>query len=224
VNRWLRLGIYIVVLLGFSELAPRAADSIRSNVAESFRVPAAGMVPTLYPGDHFFVNKRSYDHRPPERGDVVIFWAARDGNQVVPADSDPELPRERFLKRVVAVPGDRVRVAGDTVYLNGSPIPASPAGSTTEGGRALELFTESIDGITYGVAHDPDFANSDFPEVEVPPDRYFLLGDNRDNSRDSRHYGTVLRSDIIGQASHIYFSLHPATGKLAWARVGMRVQ
>lgn len=224
INGWLRLVVYVVFLVAFSEATTRSAVWIRSAVAEPFRVPAAGMVPTLYPGDHFFVEKRAYDRAPPQRGDIVVFWIARDGTQAVPADSRPELPREQFVKRVVAVPGDRIRVTGDAVYLNGAPLSVSRSGSITEAGHQFDLWSEAINGTSYTIARDPSRTSPDSPEVVVPSGRYFLLGDNRDNSNDSRYWGTVLGTDIIGQVSHLYFSRNPSTGELAWARVGMRVE
>jgi signal peptidase I len=151
VNRWLRLAIYVVFLVAFSEAATRSAGWIRSDVAEPFRAPAAGMAPTLYPGDHFFVAKRAYLRAPPQRGDVVVFWIARDETQVVPADSRPELPREQFVKRVVAIPGDHIRVTADAVFLNGTPLSVSRAGSTTEAGDQLEIWSESINGTAYTI-------------------------------------------------------------------------
>lgn len=224
VNRWLRFVIYVVFLFAFSEVATRSAGWIRSDVAEPFRAPAAGMVPTLYPGDCFFVDKRAYLRAPPERGDVVVFWIARDGTQVVPADSRPELPREQFVKRVVAVPGDRIRVTADAVYRNGTPLSASRAGSTTEAGHRLELWSESINSTSYTIARDPSWTSPDFPEVVVPSGRYFVIGDNRDHSNDSRYWGTILGADIIGEVSHLYFSKNPRTGEFAWERIGMRVE
>jgi signal peptidase I len=223
-GRWPRLAMCIVVVVGFSEISTRAAEAIRSNVVESFRAPSGGMIPTLHPGDHFFVDKRSYNHRSPARGEVVVFWAARDGHDVVPLDSNASLPREQFIKRVVGVPGDRVRIEGDLVFLNGSALPLEDAGSISESGREFKVFAESSDNGSYTVAHDPNLNWPDFGEVTIGDDRFFLLGDNRDNSRDSRHFGTISRQHIVGRATHIYFSLHPATGELAWSRVGMRVQ
>jgi signal peptidase I len=224
VNRWLRLAIYLAFLVAFSEGATRSARWIRSDVAEPFRAPAAGMVPTLYPGDHFFVDKRAYLRALPQRGDIVVFWIARDGTQVVPADSRLELPREQFVKRVVGVPGDRILVTGDAVHLNGAPLSVSRSGSTTEAGHQLELWSESINGTSYTIARDPSRTSPDSPEVVVPPGRYFVLGDNRDHSNDSRYWGTILGAEIIGEVSHLYFSRNPSTGDFAWERIGMRVE
>ena len=223
VNRWARLAIYAAILVGFGAASNHVNEWIKSRIIESIRIPADGMVPTLYPGDRLLIDKRAYAHTAPSRGDVVVLSATRDGGRIVPADSRPDLPRERFLKRIVASPGDRIRVAGGTVFLNGTPLTQTPAGSASEGGHELELFRETLDRSSYAIARDRSAPRPDTEEVVVPPDRYFVIGDNRDWSSDSRFWGTISRADIVGRAYQVWFSFHPVYRHLAWDRFGLRI-
>lgn len=223
-GRWRRVVVYALYLAAFSTLAMKAAWWVRSEVAEPFRAPSAAMVPTLQVGDHFFADKRAYLDREPQRGDVVVFWIGRDGTQMVPADSQPGLPLERFVKRVVGVPGDRIEIGIDTLRLNGLNVSVSPAGTTDAAGESLELFTELLGRRSYTVARDRSLARSLPTEFVVPPGRYFMLGDNRDHSNDSRFWGTVARASIIGRVTHLYFSRHPGSGAFWWSRVGKSIE
>ena len=187
------------------------ALTLRSLVYEPFNIPSASMLPTLRVGDYLFVAKWPYGYSrfslplgpplmdgrvlgsDPVRGDVVVFKS--------PADN-----RTDFIKRVVGLPGDRVRVTGGRLEINGRLIPKTPLGGTrfaeTIGARRYEVLDQVVGG-----SHD------DTPLVTVPAGSYFMLGDNRDDSADSRlsiadgGVGLVPAANLIGRASVVFFSV-----------------
>lgn len=211
----------------------------KPNLGEPLRVPSGGMFPTLLIGDHFFTNPLLYRRRDPQRGDVVIITVAHDGSATFPADQRPELPRERLVKRIVGVPGDQIAFSGSRLLLNGEP--ATDAKPRTEfidpQGRTLVAFSERLDEREYQILDSPAF---DLPAAGpsiVEPGRYFVAGDNRDYSKDSRFFGTVSRAHVIAPISRIYWSwdfngayrelsrpsrvLQLLTRHTRWSRIGL---
>jgi len=182
----------------------------RTAVADWNPIPSASMHPTLLEGDVVFVNRLAYNVKlpftdivvvplgDPQRGDIVTFSSPRDGT--------------RLIKRIVGVPGDRIEMHGDMLTVNGlaahyddlwqAPDPVSP-------GRTLASVhaTEHLAGSERSVQFLPTVhARRDMAPLVVPPDHYFMLGDNRDNSEDSRYIGVVPRALLIGKANHIVVS------------------
>jgi signal peptidase I len=245
-----RIGDQLLILSGAAALAL----GVRFFVAEPFRIPSESMLPTLLVGDHLFVDKLAYGprlpgsdrHLPPlrepRRGEVVVFEAARRGARIFPADLRPELPRERFVKRIVGLPGDVVEVRGDEVRVNGERLGAPGAGRALRDGegRLLRCRREHSGPRTWEVADDPAREGGERLHLRVPEGRYFLMGDNRDHSSDSRIWGTVERSDLTGPARWLYWSwdwrgplrelLHPRTWwsllaeRTRWERVGETIR
>jgi signal peptidase I len=228
---------------------------IRAFVIEPYRIPSGSMFPTLLVGDHLFVNKFIYgiklpfsdlrlpSLRDPERGDVVVFTVAQRGSQTYPADQRPDLPREEFVKRIIGVPGDRIAFRGGRVFVNGEPVESQVLGETFEDDAGNPL---AVSEVTLG---DRRFRTLDDPHVSFPgptdtitvePGRYFMLGDNRDHSKDSRFWGSVRLAEIKGPAFILYWSwdfnggwgelFNPLTlfdlltQKMRWDRIGDRVQ
>jgi signal peptidase I len=157
---------------------------------------------------------------------------------VVPADRRPDLPREDFIKRIVGVPGDTIEVRDDAVVLNGTRLPHEPTGETfrDELGRTLRVHREDLLGCEHEWLSVPGMRGPEQSRFTVEPGRYFVMGDNRDNSNDSRIWGTVRFEEIKGPAWRLYFSwdfnggwlplLNPATylnAEWRWSRVGDRV-
>lgn len=206
-------------LLGMAAAAG-VALGVRHFVAEPFRIPSESMLPTLVVGDHLFVDKLAYGarlpgseaHLPslrePRRGEVVVFEAARRGVDIVPADLHPKLPRERFVKRIVGLPGDLVEVRGDEVRVNGELL-AQPGAARLlrdREGRPLRCRVERSGARSWEVADDPAFRQDGAVRLRVPEGRYFVMGDNRDHSSDSRIWGTVAREALTGPARFLYWS------------------
>ena len=201
-------------------LAVLIALGIRAFVIEPYRIPSGSMFPTLLIGDHLFVNKFVYGIkipftrirlpglRAPERGDVVVFSVAKRGAQTYPADLRPELPTEEFVKRIVGIPGDRIEFREGSLWVNGEPVASRPTGQSFEddAGRELAIAEVEMDDRSFRILDDPQVSLRGFDPVEVPPGRYFVLGDNRDHSKDSRFWGTVDLAEMKGPAMILYWS------------------
>lgn len=228
--------------VGTLGLALLIAVGIRAFAFEPFRIPSGSMFPTLLIGDHLFVNKFVYGIkmpfgearlpaiRAPARGEIVVFSVARDGGQTIPADRRPDLPREQFVKRVIGLPGDRIAFRDGEVFVNGERVEALDAGELFEDdyGRQLDVREVALGERRFRILDDPAIDPPPDAERVVEPGRYFMLGDNRDHSKDSRVWGTVRLAEIVGPAFVLYWSwdfngrwielLDPAT----WWRADMR--
>jgi signal peptidase I len=186
--------------------------SVRSAVADWNDVPTGSMKPTILIGDRIFVNKLAYDLKfpftgwrlatwgDPDRGDIVTCWSPENGS--------------RLVKRVVGVPGDRIAMQGGRLLLNGQPLQYQPAAEDSilplmgEDAQGKLFYTEDLGGVRHAVAYEPGKRSiRDFAPVTIPEGKYFMMGDNRDNSADSRYFGFVDRSEIIGQATGVALSL-----------------
>ena len=231
-------------------LAVLIALGIRALVIEPFRIPSESMLPTLLIGDHLFVNKFLYGAkvpftdwrlpglREPRRGDVVVFEVARRGGGIYPADRYADLPRDRFVKRIVGVPGDTIEVVDGSVKVNGAPLERRELQESfvDEMGNSLRFEVEVMDERAHAVLRDPALAPRDQAPFRVEPGRYFMMGDNRDHSNDSRSWGTVRFEEFKGPAFILYWSwdwngswselLRPTTWwsllgeKMRWGRIG----
>ena len=186
--------------------------SIRSSLADWNDVPTGSMKPTILEGDRIFVNKLAYDLKVPfttwhlaewsnpQRGDVVVFYSPHDG--------------KRLVKRVVGLPGDTIELRNDALILNGQPVPYKPIAEdllreVAPQDLSRSVFAiEDLPGQSHRVAAIPAApALRNFGPFQVPADRYFMMGDNRDDSFDSRYYGAVERKQIVGHATAIVLSL-----------------
>jgi signal peptidase I len=242
--------------IGTLVLAVAIALAIRAFIIEPFRIPSGSMLPTLLIGDHLFVNKFVYGIkipfsdirlpglREPERGEVIVFTVAKRGGDTFPADHQPDLPTEEFVKRIIGLPGDRIEFRGGAVYVNGRMFDVEPLEENfqdEDGGRSLRVQQVTLEeGRSFRTLDDPilDFRPKK-SVITVEPGRYFMLGDNRDHSKDSRVWGTVRLAEIKGPAFLLYWSwnfngswgelLNPLTWwdllvhQMRWDRIGDRV-
>lgn len=189
------------------------ATSFRSAIADWNDVPTGSMNPTILEGDRIFVNKLAYDLRipfttwrlarwdDPRRGEIVVFFSPADG--------------KRLVKRVIGVPGDVIAMHGNRLYINGKALRYEPFDETGLDQIPTELqahhlfFMEDLSGNTHPVMFTPQLpSRNTFAPIIVPQGRYFMMGDNRDNSADSRFFGFVEREQIVGKATTIVFSLN----------------
>ena len=182
-------------------------SSLRSALADWNDVPTGSMKPTIEIGDRVVVNKLAYDLKvpfttrqivkwdDPERGDIVVLFSPIDGT--------------RLVKRVVAVPGDRIAMVDNQLFVNDKPAPWTPLQQTTDSEQGLTFTAdEMLNGHRHKVMFTPQVpAVRSFAPVTVPPAHYFVLGDNRDNSNDSRFIGFIARNRIVGKATAVAFSL-----------------
>ena len=185
--------------------------SFRSAVADWNVVPTGSMNPTIVEGDRIFVNKLAYGLRVPFTGWYVGRWAepARGDVVVFPSPAD----RVRLVKRVVALPGETVEMIDNQLLINGQPAAYGPAGV---GGPLMEQLGPSRHPVQF--MRRRTGARRSFGPVTVPPGHYFVLGDNRDASADSRYFGFVPRDSITGRSSAVVVSLDPRTYGPRWDR------
>ena len=180
-------------------------STFRAAVADWNDVPTGSMRPSIVEGDRIFVNKCAYGlHVPfttwpvaqwaqPERFDVVVFFCPEGG--------------QRMVKRVIGLPGETIELRNNVLWVNGraavyEPLPDSES--------ANPVLLERLDDIVHPVRTSPrTAAMRNFGPITVPAGEYFLMGDNRDSSRDSRYFGTVPRHVIVGRSSAVVFSLDP---------------
>ena len=188
--------------------------AFRSAIADWNIVPTGSMLPTILEGDRIFVNKLAYDLKipfttkhvltwdNPSRGDVIVFFSPADGT--------------RLVKRVIALPGDQIELRDDHLFLNGSPATYQPPDAAAvaqlnameRNGHLFARETEPTVAASHPVAVTPSLsAKRWFGPVTVPPGEFFVMGDNRDNSFDSRYFGFVPRDCIVGKAEGVVASL-----------------
>ncbi len=197
------------------------ALAIRAVVIESFYVPSGSMLPTLLIGDHVFVSKFVYGARvpfteirapalrDPRRGEIVIFeLGRRRTGAICPADRCPEAPTEDFVKRIVGIPGDTIEVRNGRVYLNDAPVPVEAPDETyvDDDGQSYRMAREHLGEVAHAVLDHPALPSPVGRRIKIPEGRYFMMGDNRDNSNDGRSWGTVRREEIKGPVLVIYWS------------------
>jgi signal peptidase I len=204
-------------------VAVMIAMGIRSVVIESYYVPSGSMFPTLLIGDHVFVNKFVYGARvpftdiklpdlsEPKRGSIAVFALGRRGPaHICPLDQCPKgenYPAEGFVKRLVGLPGDTIEFDRGALILNGERLKTENTGeSFTEGGVQYRVLREHLGICVHEVLDDPRVYQKDIAEFTVPEGRYYFLGDNRDNSNDSRIWGTVPHLDLKGPVIVNYWS------------------
>ena len=190
---------------------------IRSFIIEPFRIPSGSMMPTLEAGDFIVVNKFGYGLRlpvgrqllvpmgDPERGDVAVFR--------YPVD-----PSQDYIKRVVALPGDELVYRNKQLSINGDPVPTKALGRW-EGDPEFLLREEQIGKNWHQALVFNERGGRDF-SFEVPENHYFVIGDNRDRSSDSRFWGPVPRDHFVGKAFFIWMSWN---GGINWGRIGERI-
>jgi len=198
----------VIFVLG-SVIIGESLRELRNRViGEAYRMPSGAMFPTMLIGGHFYSNRLAYLSREPKRGDVVVVVVGREGSAQYPADLRPELPREYFVKRVVGIPGDLVAFKGAHLSVNDvERTAASDAGEFIDPeGRRLRALAETLDGREYQVLDSEEIGLPDFGPMLVEPGRFFIAGDNRDHSKDSRFFGTVGRESVLAPTSSIYWS------------------
>lgn len=192
---------------------------IRSFVFEPFRIPSGSMKPTLWEGDFIFVKKYSYGLRlpvtetkiletgNPERGDVAVFRLP----------SDPSI---NYIKRVVGLPGDVLHYERHRLTINGELVDFAANGQVFEG---YPEFTEDLSGrIHRTLVQNPGYSKKD-GTYEIPDGYYFMMGDNRDNSTDSRWIGPVAEQYLVGEAVRVWMHWVPWNAP-KWDRIGTKIE
>lgn len=200
-KEWRGFVLLILVLLTF-----------RSAIADWYEVPTGSMKPTIIEGDRIFVNKLAYDIKIPFTLVNIASWSAPQRGDIVVFDSPVE--EKRLVKRVVGLPGDVIAMVNNQLHINGKPAhydktDQAPVKKYWPENEAHPLLVdESINGRHHVISILPQYHTmaQNYGPVAVPRDHYFMLGDNRDNSADSRYIGPVHRKYILGKAKGVAFS------------------
>ncbi|OGT22246.1 MAG: signal peptidase I [Gammaproteobacteria bacterium RIFCSPHIGHO2_02_FULL_42_13] len=197
---------------------------IRSFIIQPFTVPTGSLEPTVQPGDFLAVNQFAYGLRlpvinkkivsisNPKRGDIVVFE--------FPADT-----RVDFVKRVVGLPGDHLVYKNKTLYINGQEMKQTGVGKGIDYEPPTMTFPvtimqENLEGVAHNIQINPAKKDSYVYDIMVPKGQYFMMGDNRDGSEDSRFWGFVPERDLIGKAFFIWMSWDKQKHWVRWSRIG----
>jgi len=218
------LGLLYTVLLFVAGIG--VTRMVRAAVAQPIRMPTEAMLPTLVAGDYFWVDKRVFLRREPERGEVVVFRVPLRAPAATPPGRAAGPASTVRVARLVGLPGDVVELRGGVLRVNGTAVPAQPVGRPIlqhEVGARLDLWEETLDGHRYRVARDPAHPSPDFGPAPVPETRYFVLCDDRDHALDSRVFGAVPRQALLGPATTIYWSWIEPFAPVRWERIGLRI-
>jgi len=194
---------------------------LRGFIVEPFRIPSGSMIPSLYIGDFILVNKFAYGVKmpvfnkmlvemdKPERGDVVVFKYPRD-------------PTVDYIKRVVGLPGDHIAYYNKVLYVNGKKVESERIGEYSGPGEfnPAQEYTEDLLGVSHNILIIPARPGLD-AEYVVPEGNYFMMGDNRDNSNDSRYWGVVDEKYLVGKAFMIWMHWDDGVG---FGRIGKLIE
>lgn len=199
------------------------ATSFKSAIADWNDIPSGSMKPTLLIGDRIFVNKLAYDLKlpyttlhlarwaDPKRGDIVVFYSPKDG--------------KRLIKRVVGIPGDALAMHKNRLFINGQFVEYEPLHQEIIDQIGLDqqsrflFYNENLAGKQHSVMFLPSQPSlNTFDPVLIPEGQYFMMGDNRDNSADSRFFGFVERKRIVGRATMVVISREGSFFHPRWRR------
>lgn len=196
---------------------------IRSFIVQPFRVPTGSLEPTVMPGDFLLVNQFAYGLRlpvintkimsvgEPKRGQIAVFrW--------------PVNPHIDFVKRVIGIPGDHIMYQNKVLYINGVEAKQTYIGMSVDeepgGNIPVQQYLENIDGVTHKININPNGGETADFDLIVPEGQYFMMGDNRDDSADSRSWGFVPEENLIGKGFLIWMSWDSQTHRIRFSRLG----
>ncbi len=202
----------LLVLMGTGG-STQIAFNVRTTLLEAFRVPVASNYPTIVPNDRFLANKFAYKNSDPKRGDHIVFL-------------NPEDRRINYIKRVVAIAGDTVEIKDGQLYINDEKLHRRKIDQSMLNDIRIEVKGIPLEGDVFEEINGDakykiflaglpdDYTSCDFAKITVPGHHCFVLGDNRMNSYDSRHFGPIPLATVKGRADYLYW---PAKD---WSRFG----
>ena len=209
-NRWY---VYVILVMMGTGGSTQIAFNVRATLLEAFRVPSASNYPTIDPNDRLLANKLAYKNSDPKRGDLIVFLNPKDRGQ-------------NYIKRVVAIAGDTVEIKEGQLYVNDEKLQRKKLAQSTLDNIRVEVKGEPLEGDIFEETNGDskykifltgspdDITSSDFAKITVPEHHCFVLGDNRMNSYDSRHFGPIPLATVKGRADYLYW---PAKD---WSRFG----
>ncbi len=212
-------------------IAAIVALFIRQFVVEAFKIPSGSMIPTLRIGDHLLVNKfvygprlpftdtRIFSWKEPQRGDIIVF-------------KYPENESKNFIKRVVGLPGDKIEIKNGILFINDQAVLTMDKGVYRDRDEPAlspyypkpELLQEQLGAVKHQILYLHDQSGYNYGPILVPKDSVFVMGDNRDNSQDSRVWGFVRMNKILGKALIIYWSWDGDGRWVRWERIGTLIK
>jgi signal peptidase I len=200
---WLLIVVQLVYAIGL-------IAGVRGFVYEAFRVPSNSMSPTILPGDRILVRKLLTRDHVPNRGDLIVY---RNPTPTGAAN---------YVARVVAVAGDHLEIRGEHLFINGKELDRDRVpdesltflGNQVNGQVAVEVNSGRRYLVANGASKDGDRAQTDF-DATIPEHQVFVIGDNRDHAKDSRHFGSIHLADIVGYVQYIYWP------SASWSRFGV---
>lgn len=212
-------------------IAAIVALFIRQFVVEAFKIPSGSMIPTLTIGDHLLVNKfvygpripftdiRLFTWKDPQRGEIIVF-------------KFPEDESKNFIKRTVGLPGDKIEIKKGMLFINDRQVPTVALGASNGTNPPSSsayydkprLLEEQLGTVKHSIQYLRDQSGYDFGPRLVPADSVFVMGDNRDNSQDSRFWGFVKYEKILGRALIIYWSWDGSDRWVRWERIGSLIR
>ncbi len=198
---------------------------VRSFIIQPYRVPSGSLEPTIDTGDFILVKQYAYGIKmpishnelvpvgKPQRGDIALFYYPKNPNYI-------------YVKRVIGLPGDHVVYKNKVLMINGEVIPKKDLGwinNINQYGQTEEvkLYEENLEGIKHEIIIQPFTPDYRSVDMVVPKHQYFVMGDNRDNSNDSRFWGTVPETSFIGKAFLVWLSWDPHNWNIRWQRIGI---
>jgi len=198
---------------------------LRSFLFEPFRIPSGSMKPTLLEGDFILVNKYAYGLRLPVLGTIVVpLGQPKAGDIIVFRHTEGK----DLIKRVVGIPGDHIQYVNKQLYINSVAVPNQELAVTQDRGMYTIESIEQLNTITHGIYDYPRVSRYyAYSDVIVPPDSYFVMGDNRSNSEDGRVWGFVKNNDILGKAVITWMSWNSESDiqgiPIRWSRLGKSI-
>lgn len=205
---WLYLG-FLVVSYGI----PDGYGKIYPSRFLSFQIPSESMLPNLLVGDRLVADGWAYWGKDPARGDIVVFDYPKDTSI-------------KYVKRLVALPGETVEMREGEIYVNGARMEQRRNGAVkvSSEGWSREEFLEKLGEKEHSMYRTQPAAPGDFAPVVVPEGKFFVMGDNRDRSSDSRVWGFVSREHLIGRMAYVFFSWDTNESRIRTERIGLKVE
>ncbi|CEG57421.1 signal peptidase I [Legionella fallonii] len=193
---------------------------LRSFLVEPFRIPSGSLEPTLLVGDFVAVNKFAYGLKLPVLETEVVPISNPKTGEIAVFRWPPD-PTYDYIKRVIGIPGDKVSYHNKTLTINGKEATRTFVEYTIDesSGKAVAKYKENLNGVVHDIFIRADVPSVDF-DIVVPEGNYFMMGDNRDDSADSRYWGYVPNAYLRGKAFLVWMSWNSKTDNLRWSKIG----
>jgi len=212
-------------------IAAVVALFIRQFIVEAFKIPSGSMIPTLTIGDHLLVNKFIYGPRIPFTDNRLFTWKEPQRGEII-VFKYPENEDKNFIKRVIGIPGDKIEIKDGKLFINDQMVQVTSLGDyegkDQSGGAPFynqpKLLDEQLGTVKHHILYMRDQSGYNFGPKIVPRDSVFVMGDNRDNSQDSRVWGFVKDNKILGRALIIYWSWDGNDHWVRWDRLGTLIR